>query len=87
MGWLIGDLISRGMTSYEESDFLKFQTLPLKDNKMLQRLRLEAREEAYLWIVYKANIPTAGLLLPEPGNAHHFPRLYLTNLELSLLEG
>ena len=40
---------------------------------MLKRLCLEDREDAYLWIVYKANIPTAGLLLPEPGNEHQFP--------------
>ena len=87
MGRLIGELISRGMTWYEERNFLMFQSLPTKYYKMLKHLRLEDREEAYLWIVYKASIPTAGLLLPEPGNEPHFPKFMydkLGGLELSL---
>ena len=40
--------MSRGMTWYDERDFIKFQTLPLRYYKMLKRLRLEEREEAYL---------------------------------------
>ena len=52
----------------------------MKCYKTLNWLSLEQREEAYLWIVYKTNIPTAGLLLPEPGNEHHFPKFMYDKL-------
>ena len=48
--------------------------------KMLKRLRLEERDEAYLWLIYKANNPDAGLTLPQPGNEHHFPKFMYDKL-------
>ena len=78
----MGELMSRGMTWYEER---RFQTLPLKCYMMLKRLRLEEREEAYLCVVYKANIPTAGPL--SLAMSITSPSSCVTNWELSLLEG
>ena len=58
----------------EHQDFLFTQTLPLNYYKMLKRLPLEEREEAYLWIIYQANYPNAGLCLPPEGKEHYFPK-------------
>ena len=76
MGRFVGELISRSMLWKETQDFLFTQTLPIQYYKMLKRLPLEEREEAYLWIIYQANYPNAGLCLPPEGK--------VTNLGQSL---
>ena len=80
MGQLIGELVARGMSWHEERNFLMFQSLLTKYYKMLKRLRLQDCEDAYLWIVYKAKIPDAGLSIPEPGKEHHFPKFMYDKL-------
>ena len=47
---------------------------------MLKRLPLEEREEAYLWIIYQAVHPNAGLLLPPEGKEHYFPKFMYDKL-------
>ena len=80
MGRFVGELISRSMLWKETQDFLFTQTLPLQYSKMLKRLPLEEREEAYLWIVYQANYPNAGLSLPPQGKEHCFPKFMYDKL-------
>ena len=61
-------------------DFLTFQSLPIKYYIMLKHRRLEDREDAYFWIVFQANIPDAGLSLPEPGKERDFPKFMYDKL-------
>ena len=84
MGRFVGELISRSMLWREERNFLFFQTLPLKYYKMLKRLPLQEREEAYLWIIYQAIHPNIGLVLPPPGMSSSSLSLCVTNLGRSL---
>ena len=80
MGRFVGELISRSILWKETQDFLFTQTLPLQYYKMLKRLLLEEREEAYLWVIYQANYPNAGLCLPPEGKEHYFPNFMYDKL-------
>ena len=68
------------MNWHEERNFLVFQSLPIRSCKVLKRLSPEDRENAYLWIIYKINIPDAGFSFPEPGEEHHFPKFMYDEL-------
>ena len=79
-GRFVGELTSRAMLWKEEQDFTFYQTLPPTYYKMLKRLPLEERGEAYLWIIYQAVHPQAGLRLPPPGREHYFPKFMYDKL-------
>ena len=80
-GRFVGELISRAMLWREERDFLFYQTLPLNYYKMLKRLPPDEREAAYLWIIYHAVHPQAGLSMLPSGKEHYFPKFMYDKLE------